>query len=89
MSNILNKITDWLECEVEDLQKYADRYANCLLHTLSISDFINVGKHETAEELLRLIQEWDEYELQDLAKQPQLRNIAIKHFKEAEEVTDE
>lgn len=59
MSNILNKITDWLEFEIEDLQKYADSYVSKSNLSLSGSDFINVGKHETAEELLRLIKEWE------------------------------
>ena len=57
MSKVLDKIVEWLECEVADLQKYADKYFNESDINLSGSDFINVGKHETAEELLRLIKE--------------------------------
>ena len=45
--------------EVEELQTYADRYESVSNLSLSGSDFINVGKHETAEELLRLIREWE------------------------------
>ena len=59
MSKVLDKIVDWLECEVEELQTYADRYESVSNLSLSGSDFINVGKHETAEELLRLIREWE------------------------------
>jgi len=57
MSKVLDKVVDWLECEVSDLQKYDEAFANKSSLSLSGSDFINVGKHETAEELLRLIKE--------------------------------
>jgi len=60
MGKVLDKIVDWLEFEVEDLQTYADSYVSKSHISLSASDFINVGKHETAEELLRLIkEEWE------------------------------
>lgn len=61
MGKVLDKVVDWLEFEVEDLQTYADSYVSKSHISLSGSDFINVGKHETAEELLRLIkEEWGE-----------------------------
>ena len=63
MSKVLDKIVDWLEFEVADLQKYADKFFNESDINLSGSDFVNVGKHETAEELLRLIKE--EWEVND------------------------
>ena len=53
MSKVLDKVVEWLECEVVDLQNYADKYATQCDISLSGSDFMNVGKHETAEELLR------------------------------------
>tara|TARA_Y100000287_G_scaffold144954_1_gene119726 strand:- start:3 stop:197 length:195 start_codon:yes stop_codon:yes gene_type:complete len=60
MSKILDNIVDWLECEVEHLEKYADKFFNNSNLSLTGSDFINVGKHETAKELLTLIkEEWE------------------------------
>ena len=61
MSKVLDKVVDWLECEVTDLQNYADKFFNVSDINLSGSDFMNIGKHETAEELLRLIkEEWED-----------------------------
>ena len=57
LAKAFEKITEWLEHEVEDLQTYADSYVSKSNLSLSGSDFINVGKHETAQELLRLIKE--------------------------------
>ena len=57
MSKVLDKVVDWLEGEVADLQNYADKFFNESDINLSGSDFVNIGKHETAEELLRLIKE--------------------------------
>ena len=60
MSKVLDKVVDWLEGEVADLQYYADKFFNESDINLSGNDFFNVGKHETAEELLRLIkEEWE------------------------------
>ena len=51
---------DWLEFEVEDLRTYQDRYLFKSHISLSGSEFINFGKYETAQELLRLIkEEWE------------------------------
>ena len=65
MSKVLDKVVEWLECEVEDLRKYmqGDKFFQNHASNLSGSDFMNVGKHETAEELLRLIKE--EWEVDD------------------------
>ena len=60
MSKVLDKVVEWLEFEVEDLQTYQDRYFFKSHLSLSGSEFINFGKHETAEQLLRLIkEEWE------------------------------
>lgn len=58
-NKVLDRIVDWLEFEVEDLEKYSKAFSNKSYLSLSGSDFINVGKHETAEELLRLIRKWE------------------------------
>lgn len=59
MSKVLDKVVEWLEFEVADLEKYSEAFSYKSNLSLSGSDFINVGKHETAEELLRLIKEWE------------------------------
>ena len=60
MSKVLEEVVAWLECEIEDLQIYAHNYESKSNLSLTGSDFINVGKHETAKELLTLIkEEWE------------------------------
>lgn len=60
MSKVLDKVVEWLEFEVEDLRTYQDRYLFKSHISLSGSEFINFGKYETAQELLRLIkEEWE------------------------------
>ena len=60
MSKVLEEVVAWLECEVEYLEKYSEAFFNKSNLSLTGSDFINVGKHETAKELLTLIkEEWE------------------------------
>jgi len=85
--NLVQKIEEWLEGEVESNQEHVDAHANGETH-ISIDGDIIIGRHECAESLLAQIKKWKKELGIETKKYNSLVTIAFSVLHDEEDGSD-